>query len=65
MKTKVNSTNATKIENGFKNPFGMVISNKPEIREAVAAHAKSIIAKLHEERNKRGKATPFWGKSQI
>ena len=54
MKTKVNSTNATKIENGFKNPSGMVISNKPEIREAVAAHAKSIIAKLHEERNKRG-----------
>lgn len=52
MKTIVNNTNQVKIETAFKNPFGMIIINKPEIREAVANHAKSIIAKLHEEKNK-------------
>ena len=47
MKTQVNNTNAVNIEAAFKNPFGMVISDKPEIRKAVADHAKSIIARLH------------------
>ena len=54
MKTKVNNTNKAKIKAAFNNPFGMVISNKLEVREAVANHAKSIIQKLHEERKARG-----------
>ena len=53
MKTKVNNTNTKTIKTAFNNPFGMSITNKPEIREAVANYAKSIIAKLHEERNKK------------
>lgn len=50
MKTTINTTSTTIIELGFKNPFGMVINNTPEIRQAVANHAKSIIAKIHENR---------------
>jgi hypothetical protein len=50
MKTKITNTNAETIAKGFSNPFGMLIENKPEIRQAVAEHAKSIIAKLHAER---------------
>jgi hypothetical protein len=50
MKTQINTTDARIIEEGFKNPFGMTISNTPEVRAAVADHAKSIIAKLHAER---------------
>lgn len=53
MKTKVNNTNTSKIESAFKNPFGMVIINNTEVREAVANHAKSIIARLHEERKNK------------
>jgi hypothetical protein len=53
MTTKINTTDATTIESGFKNPFGMTISNTPEVRAAVADHAKSIIAKLHAERKQR------------
>ena len=53
MTTKINTTDATIIEAGFKNPFGMTISNTPEARAAVADHAKSIIAKLHAERKQR------------
>ena len=53
MTTTINSTDAATIAAGFQNPFGMTITNTPEIREAVANHAKSIIAKLHAERKQR------------
>lgn len=53
MKTRLNTTNVKEIEQGFKNPFGMIISNNYEVRQAVASHARSIISKLHEERRNK------------
>lgn len=52
MKSIVTTTNTTEIKNAFQNKFGMITSNTPEIRDAVASYAKSLVAKLHEERNK-------------
>ena len=50
MKTAITTTDKNTIAQGFSNPFGMVISNNPEVRKAVADHAKGIIAKLHAEK---------------
>ena len=50
MKAIINTNDKSTIEAGFKNPFGMIISNDSETRKAVAEHAKSIIAKLHAQR---------------
>lgn len=52
MKTIINNTDFKNIELAFKNPFGIIISNNPEVRNAVAKHAKSIIENLHAEKNK-------------
>ena len=53
MKTVISTTDSKKIEAGFKNPEGMLISDSPEIRAAVGTYARGYIAKLHEERKKK------------
>lgn len=51
-KTIVNTENQDLIKIGFQNPFGMLISNDPAIREAVASEAHEILNRIRAKHGK-------------